>query len=79
MAKPVNVHLRAVQRSRNGRPARRTGAGAALLSIGATTGRRSLGFFRSIRAALAEILGLAVVLALSIVLAHVMLVLVFPV
>jgi len=77
MAKPVNLHLRAVQRSRNGRPGRRTGA--ALISVGASAGRRSVGFLRAIRNALAEVLGLAVVLALSIVLAHVMLVVIFPI
>ena len=83
MRKPVGLHLRALQSPRNGRPARRIGAARA--SIHPTTGRpwtrllNGLRRFRGIGRAIGEIFGMAVVLALSIVLAHALLIVMFPV
>lgn len=83
MSKPGTPHLRTVHAQRNGRPARRTVAARTILHL--TNGRASLrrfrgwGLFRGLRRAVGEILGMAVVLALSIVLAHFMLIAMFPV
>ena len=83
MRKTVGPHLRALQPPRNGRPVRRIGATRA--SIHLTNGRPSMRLFRGwrvfrgIRRAFGEIVGMAVVLALSIVLAHALLIVMFPV
>jgi hypothetical protein len=77
MRKSDIVHLRAVSQSRNGRPSRRTVAGRA--SAPFVDERPRGGFFRGLRRVLGEIFGMALVLALSIVLAHAMLVLIYPV
>jgi len=84
MPKPVGpVQLRALQPSRNGRSSRRPRATRA--SVHLVNGRPptwtfpGLRILRRIRRALGEIVVMAVVLALSIVLAHVLLIVMFPV
>jgi len=83
MAKPINTHLRALRSPRNGRSPRRAGMTRALIHL--SNGRPSMrifrgwGLFRGVGRALGEIFGMAIILALSIVLAHAMLVVMFPV
>jgi hypothetical protein len=77
MRKSDTVHLRAVPQSRNGRPSRRTVAGRASAPL--FDERPRGGFFRRLRRIIGEVFGMALVLALSIVLAHAMLVLIYPV
>ena len=83
MRKPIGLHLRAVQPTRNGRPTRRGAAARAVIHL--ANGRPSLGLFRGlrvfrgIRRVIGEVFGMALVLALSIVLAHMMLIIMFPV
>ncbi len=77
MANPIRLQVRTLPQPRDGRPARR--ATAARASARPINGRRSLGWLRAIRNAIGEIFGMAVILALSIVLAHALLVLAFPV
>jgi hypothetical protein len=78
MRKPVAVNLRAIHAPRNGRPARRARVAAA-----ASRAWRRLfegwGFFRGLRRAIGEVVAMAFVLALAIVLAHAMLIVLFPV
>jgi hypothetical protein len=76
MARTNTVRLRAVPRSVNGRPTRRPGV--RLLAAYRSLRARSLGLLGRAGNAVGQVLGMALVLALSIVLAHAMLVLVFP-
>lgn len=87
MAKTGGPHLRALQSPRNGRPARRTVTARAAnhASNGRpsmrrlVSGLRGLRVFRGIGRAIGEVFAMALVLALSIVLAHVLLLAMFPV
>jgi hypothetical protein len=83
MRKPVPLQLHAVRSSRNGRPTRRQGTARAAVHL--VNGRPSmrtfpgLRLFQRIRRAVGEITAMAVMLALSIVLAHAILIVMFPV